>query len=265
MDASHYYGQLIHRRTAGAFIITESAFPAGLTLPVHAHEDPYFTLTLHGSYREQYGLQRRLCTAGTAVAHPARESHSQQFAATPALLLRVAVTNDDPEIAAEAALERPMCIKDPAVARTVAQLHGELACGDDFSEMVLEGLAYELVGRALQKNCSRGGSRKRALCARTFIDSSLRRPLSPASLSKALGVSRTTLYRDFKSAFGCAPGDYLRQVRIEAAAELLRKSARAISEISAECGFFDQSHFDRCFRLAFRVSPTQYRQMERSS
>ena len=70
-DAPTYYGELVHERVAGPFVVTESLFPAGATLPSHSHASPYFTFTLRGSYRERYEGRSRLCMAGTAVGHPA--------------------------------------------------------------------------------------------------------------------------------------------------------------------------------------------------
>jgi AraC family transcriptional regulator len=220
---------------------------------------PYLTFTLRGSYRERYGSRFRLCTPGTAVAHPAFEVHSQEFASDPAILLRVSVNVNGGEDAAEAAFKSALCANNSNIARAVACMHSELAVSDTFSETNVEGLAYELVAQVLLTTCKRAGSRSRALCARTFIRSSLRCKIPLATIAKEMGVSRTTLYRDFQSAFGYGPGDYLRKARLEASTAMLCQSSRPITEIAAECGFYDQSHFDRCFRLAMGISPSQYR------
>ncbi|HEV3153162.1 MAG TPA: AraC family transcriptional regulator [Candidatus Baltobacteraceae bacterium] len=259
MEGSPYYGNLIRRRTAGPFIVTESAFHSGSALPAHCHEAPYFTFTLRGSYHERYGTGVRDCVAGSVVAHPAFEVHSQEFSRDPALLIRVEPLAAEVDCAVEAAFERPLFSTGTPIANAVLQMHCELERSDESTEMILEGLAFELTALALRSDCSTGGSRKRALCARAFIRSSLRDPISLGALSKEIGVSRTTLYRDFKSAFGCAPGDYLLQTRVAAAASLLRKTKRPISQIAAACGFFDQSHFDRSFRRMLRISPAEYR------
>lgn len=254
-----FYGTLIRHSVAGPFAVTESAFRSGSELPAHSHAAPYFTFTLHGRYQERYGRRRRLCTPGTVVAHPAFETHSQEFASEPALLIRIALAPDETESAVDAAFENPLSVTSPEIARAVLQMHDELQHFDESSAIVVEGLAYELTGIALARTCSAGGSRKRALCARAFIRSSLRRPVSLRELSREIGVSRATLYRDFKSAFGCSPGDYLRQARLTAAASLLRKSVTPLCDIAAECGFFDQSHLDRSFRRNCGVSPSEFR------
>jgi AraC-like DNA-binding protein len=259
MPGSAYYGKLVQHRVAGPFYVTESIFPGGSSLLEHYHEIPYFTFTLSGSYCERYGMRSRFCTPGTAVAHPAFELHSQEFLGDPAVLLRIALNVNETEDAAEAAFKAPMCVNDPSIARAVSRTHCELAASDACSDTILEDLAYELVARMLLSTCRTTGSRRRALCARTFIRSSLYKRMPLAAIANEMGVSRATLYRDFKSAFGCGPGDYLRQARVEACTAMLRRGSRLITEIATECGFYDQSHFDRCFRVAMGVSPSEYR------
>jgi AraC family transcriptional regulator len=259
MVASSFFGKLVQHRIAGPFDVTESVFLGGSSLPKHAHEASYFTFTLRGSYRECYGARSRVCTAGTGVAHPARETHSQEFGSDSAVLLRVALNVSEGEDAAELAFKTPLYLKNPNLARTVSRLHVELAAFGAFSDVIVEGLAYELVAHALQSNCQSGGSRVRALCARAFIRSSLQCRLSLGIIAAEMGVSRTTLYRDFKSVFGYGPGEYLREARLKTAASMLRQTSRPITEIAAWCGFYDQSHFDRCFRAAMGATPSHYR------
>ncbi|HEX8807178.1 MAG TPA: AraC family transcriptional regulator [Candidatus Aquilonibacter sp.] len=259
MQPLAYFGNLVSRRVAGPFVVTASAFGGGSTLPPHSHDAPYFTFTLGGSYRETCGPWERLCTRGTAVSHPAFETHAQEFADEPALLIRVALAPGESAAEMAAAFDEALFLTSSSIARVASHMHEELAHTDESSEMIVEGLVYELTGLALQAGCSNGGSRKRALCARSFMRSSLRCPISLGLLSKELGVSRATLYRDFKSTFGYSPGNFLRRSRLATAAMLLRKTVLPVCEISAECGFFDQSHFDRSFRNAWGVSPTAYR------
>jgi len=262
MKTPTYCGELVHRWVSGPFQITESLFRGGSALPTHSHESPYFTFTLQGSYRERFGTCWRLCTPGTGVGHPAQEAHSQVFDREPTLLMRLAfdgLASEEP-----LTLVEPTAATSPLLMRTLRQLHEEIQHRDDSSDMIVEGLAYELAARALCESSVHGGSRLRAERARAFLRSSLQRPASVAVIAAELGVSRATLYRDFRSAFGCTPGDYLRETRIQVAIDALGKSRRPVGDIAAECGFYDQSHFDRLFRLALGVSPTEYR-MRRSS
>ena len=83
--------------------------------------------------------------------------------------------------------------------------------------------------------------------------------LSPDFLAKELGVSRTKLYRNMKRIDGYSLADYLRNVRLEKAAELLRHSEMNIQEVMFEVGFINSSHFTKIFKLKYGVTPTDYK------
>ena len=83
--------------------------------------------------------------------------------------------------------------------------------------------------------------------------------LSPEQLSSMLGVSRTKLYRDLKRIDGQSLSDYVRNVRLERAADLLVKSDLNIQEVMNEVGFVNSSHFTKIFRLKYEVTPSEYK------
>lgn len=86
----------------------------------------------------------------------------------------------------------------------------------------------------------------------------LRAPLDIASLARDVGISVSQLERDFVHLFGLPPRRYLTKIRFEAAVEMLRMG-KPIGEIAYACGYEDQSAFTRRFRMAFGVSPSEYR------
>jgi AraC-like DNA-binding protein len=86
-----------------------------------------------------------------------------------------------------------------------------------------------------------------------------RGPLYLEDLCRAAGTNRTTLSCAFKGAFGCSVHKYLMRHRMEAAAELLRRSSMTEAQILDRVGFVSPSHFIRSFRAHFGMSPGEYR------
>jgi AraC-like DNA-binding protein len=81
--------------------------------------------------------------------------------------------------------------------------------------------------------------------------------LTMGDLAEAAGCSRYAAYRAFRGAFGMAPSDYQRQLRIRAARRLLAAgTAPAIA--AAEAGFADQAHLTRWFRRYYGVTPAAF-------
>ena len=62
------------------------------------------------------------------------------------------------------------------------------------------------------------------------------------------GVHPAHLARAFHKKYGCTVGEYLRQLRLEQAIMDLEQTDKSISQISQDAGFYDQSHFVRCFK-----------------
>lgn len=72
-------------------------------------------------------------------------------------------------------------------------------------------------------------------------------------------MSASSLLATFKEATGQSPIDYLIRLRIQRAAELLRKSTESISEVAFAVGFEDSNYFSRQFRRTMHTSPREYR------
>ena len=64
--------------------------------------------------------------------------------------------------------------------------------------------------------------------------------------------------RAFKTAYGIAPSDYQRQLRMAQARRLIARGT-SISQAAAETGFADQSHLTRWFIRYYGITPGTYR------
>ena len=65
--------------------------------------------------------------------------------------------------------------------------------------------------------------------------------------------------RLFKSRSGMTVGEYLQNIRMKKARELLLKTDMQISEISEACGFSDTNYFIACFSERFGTPPKKFR------
>jgi AraC-like DNA-binding protein len=82
--------------------------------------------------------------------------------------------------------------------------------------------------------------------------------LTADDLAAAAGCSRYAAYRAFTQAYGLAPSDYQRQLRVRAARRLLIAGVSP-ARAAAEAGFADQAHLTRWFRRYYGVTPGAYR------
>lgn len=91
-----------------------------------------------------------------------------------------------------------------------------------------------------------------------FIQFNYFHDISIDDIAKAVGVSRSHLYRVFMGNVGQSPIDYLTGYRISEACSLLKNSQLSIAEIAVSVGFFDQFYFSRVFKKIKGVPPSRY-------
>ncbi|MBD5532794.1 MAG: helix-turn-helix transcriptional regulator [Lachnospiraceae bacterium] len=77
------------------------------------------------------------------------------------------------------------------------------------------------------------------------------------ALAADIFVSKYYFLRKFKSSIGMSPHHFCIQNRIRKSQSLLN-AEKTIGEISAEMGFYDQSHFNKAFRRIVGISPSEY-------
>jgi AraC-like DNA-binding protein len=73
------------------------------------------------------------------------------------------------------------------------------------------------------------------------------------------GMSASRFRDFFKQTTGRTFVDYLRDVRLSRAAQMLRESDESIADVAAATGFADQSYLHRCFKARYGCAPFDYR------
>jgi AraC-like DNA-binding protein len=81
---------------------------------------------------------------------------------------------------------------------------------------------------------------------------------SVAQFARLMGVSRSQLHQKLKEYTGQSASDFIRTLRLQQAAELLRQQRYTVSEIAYRCGFNDPKYFHRCFKEVYGVTPGNF-------
>lgn len=82
-------------------------------------------------------------------------------------------------------------------------------------------------------------------------------------LSACVGLSRSQLHRRMKEIVGVAPSDYIRNVKLRKAREMLAGGDVDIAQVAYSLGFSAQSHFSTLFKRYIGHTPTEYRELAR--
>lgn len=82
--------------------------------------------------------------------------------------------------------------------------------------------------------------------------------LNVNSLANAIGVERTYLFRLFKEGEGVSVIDYIINVRLNAARDMLDSGIRQVKVVAASCGYDNPLYFSNAFKKRFGMSPKHY-------
>jgi AraC-like DNA-binding protein/TolB-like protein len=74
-------------------------------------------------------------------------------------------------------------------------------------------------------------------------------------LARAMGMSRITLHRKITLAAGVSVSQFISQMRLKKAVELLKQNSATVSEVAYQCGFNSPTYFSKCFHDYFGFPP----------
>ena len=84
-------------------------------------------------------------------------------------------------------------------------------------------------------------------------------PLPVDELASCVGISRRQLERLFCRHVNATPSRYSLELRLTRARQLLQQTNKSLADIAVASGFVSISHFRRCFREFFEISPGRFR------
>jgi AraC-like DNA-binding protein len=76
-------------------------------------------------------------------------------------------------------------------------------------------------------------------------------------LSNEMGLSRAQLYRKLNSMSNTSPVQFVRDVRLRYALNLIKQRKLSVSEIAYDLGFSNPSYFAKCFKEKYGISPSK--------
>lgn len=136
------------------------------------------------------------------------------------------------------------------------------ARGSDYSSGVkMAGYLQVVLGLLMESETARGGTSLAAYARQggEWIQQNYSHPITVEEVAAQVGVSRSYLFRAFQEVFQLSPREYLSQLRIQRACQLLRHSPLSVRAVATSVGFEDHYYFSRAFRQAMGVTPTAYR------
>jgi AraC family transcriptional regulator len=234
---------------AGDFLLTESEYAPGLRTQAHAHSLTSLVFGLSG------GLEQ--------VVLPRNVVHSDQVGAMGCSCLFVSIGPARLETIQRytPVLETVRFATGDRIGSIAKAIYHESRTDDSVWGLAVEGLVYGLLA-SLSREPAPRSERNAPWLSRLHdrLAAEFTRPRTLADLAREAGVHPTYLVRAFAREYGISISRFIRTRRIEWAMDQLRQSNDTIREVAQAAGFFDQSHFTRCFKRMVGSTPARFRQ-----
>ena len=97
------------------------------------------------------------------------------------------------------------------------------------------------------------------ITAAKFLEQHYHRRITMQQVADLMHISEKHFCKQFKRQFGVPPQEFLMNIRLEKAKQLLKSTDLRIKEIAGSVGFSSQLNFAAAFKKRFGQSPTAYR------
>jgi len=162
--------------------------------------------------------------------------------------------------------EKDACYAD--VTETVETIWREAEAGRSSSPLMAVAMLWRLAAlfaREAEQQGDAPGSvretqnRERLAPAIRFIYQHYDQKLTLADLAREASMSVPNFSSVFRRTYGLSPMEYLNQLRLHNAIDLLQNTDKKIIDIAEECGYFSISNFIKAFNHSMGMSPSRYR------
>lgn len=266
-DSGESGGDKWRHLDGATFVLFESPKPERCT--VHTHEDLRLSFLLRGSVIE-VDERTKGVECGPYSLHTTppgmRHAHLVQSPRVTTLCFDLEKKMLDKLGDAASVFDNPITARRGGVIALVPKFQREMSAVDAASDLVMQGLIFELVGelsrRQIPKLSPEAPSWLRR--AREMLNDVWNQSVSIEDIAGAVGVHPSHLNRVFRAHMNQTPGEYLRTIRMERATREVLATDLPLKAIAAHAGFSDQAHFTREFRRTHGQSPLEMRRSARS-
>ena len=263
LHKGQFYGQINETLYLDGLTLTDTEYTHN-KVDWHYHEMPYFTFLLQGGLMEGNKKDVYHCSAGDLLFHNWQEAHynikPKGFARGFHIELdKKWISQFDLDLKK---IQGSIQITDPDIKFLLYKIFRETKIHDNTTSISIQNLLLEtFVGMENKRNMHSKGKPAWVSKINEILYDHNVNGLSLSQLSDMLDIHPVHLSRDFSKYFHCNLGEYIRKLKVEKSLSLLSINGYSLMDITFACGFYDQSHFIRCFKEIIGTSPLAYRKI----
>lgn len=257
-----FYGKTNESLFLNGIILDDSDYIHD-TVDWHYHENAYFTFLLEGSSLDGNKKQIHECSAGSLLFQNWQDPHynvgSKQYSRGFHVEIMPSwfVFHHIPVNLVEGSMR----IMDPSLKMLMYNVFKETKLYTGTNQLPIDTLLVQLLSSLTPETRSYNSQAPAWVRVVKEVLHAVPDSWKLIDLAKIANVHPVHLSRQFPKYFKATLGDYIRTIKVQKALSLLPNKNLSLTEISAECGFADQSHFIRCFKSCHRLTPLYYRKL----
>ncbi|MBE2219286.1 MAG: helix-turn-helix transcriptional regulator [Ignavibacteria bacterium] len=232
----------------------------------HYHENAYFTYLLKGKLIETSKKTSHTCVPGTLLFHYSGDPHYN--IKPPGYTRGFQIEFNNSWFSKHGLqlheLEGSGSVSSKPAAILFKKIYNETIVNDRLTPLAIEGLLLQVFAEMLRrtgKSAERNSPPLWLGKVAEILREESEEKITLSMLARMTGHHPVHISKSFHKHFGVTMGQYIRNFKIERSVKLLREKNLTLTEISSACGFADQSHFIRTFKMVHGITPSMYRKI----
>ena len=124
------------------------------------------------------------------------------------------------------------------------------------TEQIIESFSSYVIHASLPCTKTLSEPLKNAL---QYVHANYQKPIKLSDVANVVHLNKSYLSQVFQKTMGITYSEYLEQLRVKSAKQLLKTTNKSASEIAEMVGFSSQNYFTKVFKNSVGVSPIRYR------
>lgn len=241
----------------------------------HWHEHVELHYVMEGKTRICLNQKEILAEKGNLVVANSNELHSGYCDGSHMKVLVIIFEMEafSRELADRDILFEPLIEKDEKIDGMMTAIYDEYTRKEIGYQLICKGELMKLIVHlareyAVKTMTERESDKRKKQLERLnrvlkYIQQNYSRPIGNEELARLAYLSEGRFNHLFKESMGISPLQYINEVRIKKAMNLLKKKEGTVAEIAGSVGFTDYNHFGRQFRRYYGCTPSEILKKEK--
>ncbi|MEM8657332.1 MAG: GlxA family transcriptional regulator [Pseudomonadota bacterium] len=145
------------------------------------------------------------------------------------------------------------------ILKLIASDHGPKLANEVADQMIHTSIRSEQDTQRLSIPTRIGVRHSKLATVIQIMEENIEEPISPSILAQDVGMSTRQLERLFRRYLNRSPKRYYMELRLGRARNLLMQTDMSVINVALACGFASPSHFSKCYRSHFDITPYRER------